>query len=331
MRKSGEKPWLVTGCAGFIGSHLLEALLKQGETVIGLDNLSSGSLSNIKKAIISAGDDAKSRFLFAEGDINDVRLLKKLCRGVRFVLHHAAQVSVPESIKNPSLSARVNVEGLINLLRAAQSAGVERVVYASSSAVYGSLEGDFHQEQMTGPPVSPYAAGKIAAESFAQAMSVADGGTFIGLRYFNVFGPRQNPAGPYASVIPRWISRLKSGKKAQVFGDSGITRDFVYVGDVVKANLLAAHTAGLASHEIFNIAYGQSVSLRELFDCIVAEFEKAGVKIKEKKFTLDLPRQGDIMHSAADISKARRILGYSPQTSLAEGIGQTIRRQFKIK
>lgn len=335
--------WLVTGVAGFIGSNLLEALLRAGQTVVGLDNFATGHRRNLDEVRELVGDAAWGRFRFLEGDIRDLATCRDACAGVDYVLHQAALGSVPRSIEDPLRSFDANVDGFVRILTAARDAGVRRFVYASSSAVYGDSEKLPKVEHETGRPISPYAATKVANELFADVYARTYRMQCVGLRYFNVFGPRQDPDGAYAAVIPRWIAALLEGEPAWINGDGQTSRDFCYVANAVQANVLAALAQDLPSpHEVFNVAVGERCSLTELFDAIAATLRGKragalaapasapatahlaampldGVKPRYRDF-----RTGDVRHSLADVDKARRLFGYEPTHRLSDGLGKTV-------
>jgi UDP-N-acetylglucosamine/UDP-N-acetylgalactosamine 4-epimerase len=316
--------WLVTGCAGFIGSHLLERLLALDQRVIGLDNFATGSRRNIAEALSAVTPEQAARFHFHEGDIRDPEACARACRGVDLVLHQAALGSVPRSIKDPLQTHEVNLTGFLRLLIAARDAGARRVVFASSSSVYGDDPILPRGEDTVGRQLSPYAASKYADEIYAHVFGRCYGLALIGLRYFNVFGPRQDPAGPYAAVIPLWFSGLLEGGAIHINGDGETSRDFCFVENVVQANLLAATTASSAAiGQIFNIGCGERTTLKELFLHIrdqVARFRPEAVKLIPR---YRATRAGDVRHSLADIGKAGRILGYAPALSIREGLART--------
>ncbi len=316
-----EKPrvWLVTGAAGFIGSNLVEELLSLGQTVVGLDNFSTGNEANLRDALGTTGG-APGTFRFIEGDIRDLAACQGACSGVDYVLHHAALASVPESIADPLTNSQVNVEGFLNVLVAARDAGVRRIVYASSSAVYGNTTNIPQVETVVGELLSPYAASKAANELYATAFEQAYGITTVGLRYFNVFGRRQDPNGAYAAVIPRWIANLLSDVPCEIFGDGETTRDFLYVADVVQANILAATADAGDATGAFNIACGHETSLNELFRMIRHALARHMPIVQGVEPTRSAARLGDIRRSLADISKARRQLGFAPSYQPDEGL-----------
>jgi UDP-N-acetylglucosamine 4-epimerase len=311
--------WLVTGAAGFIGSHLVEHLLRFGQRVIALDSFSTGHRSNLEDARAKAG--AAGSLEIVEGDIRDPEACLHACAGVDHVLHQAALGSVPRSIKDPLTSHAVNTDGFVHMLVAARDAAVKSFVYASSSSVYGDSPHLPKVEEHVGRPLSPYAATKAANEAYANAFAQAYGMRVMGLRYFNVFGPRQDPDGPYAAVMPLWFDALLAGREVVIYGDGETSRDFCYIDNVVQANLLAALSADAsASGQVYNVAYGARTTLNELFARIrdqVARFrpEAAGAQARHVDF-----RPGDIRHSLADIGKARRILKYEPTHDVGAGL-----------
>lgn len=311
--------WLVTGAAGFIGSHLVETLLRLGQDVVGLDNFSTGFRWNLEEMLGDLGQEARARFRFVEGDVCDSAACDEALGGVRHVLHQAALGSVPRSIEDPLASQASNVTGFVTLLQAARLARVGSFTYASSSAVYGDEAALPKVEERVGRPLSPYAASKAADELFAQAFLQAYGFRATGLRYFNVFGPRQDPEGPYAAVIPRWIAALTGGGELRVYGDGETSRDFCYVDNAVQANLLAALGKETSRGEVYNVAVGGRTTLNELLALlrqILAEkgFEPGG------RITYGDFRPGDVRHSQADVGKARRLLGYVPSHDLSAGL-----------
>jgi UDP-N-acetylglucosamine 4-epimerase len=312
--RSRGRTWLVTGAAGFIGSHLAEQLLKLGQTVVGLDNFSTGKRENLPAGI-----------RFIEGDIRSLDACRRACDGVNVVLHEAALGSVPRSIDDPIASSASNVAGFINMQVAARDAGVERFVYASSSAVYGDHPALPKVEAITGRAVSPYGLTKQANELYADVFDVCYGFKSIGLRYFNVFGPRQDPNGAYASVIPAWIGALLRDQVPYINGDGSAARDFCHIDNVVQANLLAATVEDpQALGQAYNIALGDQTSLTELYDMIRAGVAQRYPQAKHVKAIHREPRRGDLQFSRADISKAARLLGYRPTVRIMEGLQKTI-------
>lgn len=315
--RASPRQWLVTGAAGFIGSSLAEALLAAGQPVVGLDNLTTGKQENL--ALLAKLGGKNWRFI--GGDISDAAICEAACSGVDVILHEAAQVSVPESMENPVATHAANTTGFMNLLLAARAAKVRRVVYASSCAVYGdSTRLPLSEDQPT-QPLSPYAASKLANEIYAGAFCRSYGMSAVGLRYFNVFGPRQDPNGVYAAVIPLWLSAMIAGRGITIFGDGSTTRDFCHISNVIQANLLAA-TLDMSPgvHEVVNVAAGGRTSLNELFEMLrgmlVDEFPGLkGFAPSYRPF-----RAGDIRHSQADIAKARQLLGYEPACTVEQGL-----------
>lgn len=300
--------YLVTGGAGFIGSHLAEELILRGEKVRVIDNFFSGKPENMNSFI----NDVE----FYEGDIRDKALMEKIMKGVDYVLHHAAVASVPRSVENPEESTDVNVMGTLNVLRRAAEAKVTRLVYAGSSSAYGNSGTDRKSELELPDPISPYAVTKLAGEYYCRSFAYIYGLETVVLRYFNVFGERQDPKSLYSAVIPLFCSAAKEGRQATIYGTGEQTRDFTYVKNNVEANLLAAKVPGI-SGEVFNIACGQTVSLLELHAAINRIM---GTDIPPK---MAPPRVGDVMHSSADISKAEKLLGYVPKFSFEEGLIKT--------
>lgn len=315
--------WLVTGAAGFVGSNIVEELLGLGQTVVGLDNFSTGYEANLNEAV--ALNVGAGTFRFVEGDIRDIDACRAACTGVDYVLHQAALASVPRSIADPLTSSQVNVEGFLNVLVAARDAGVQRVVYASSSSVYGDATTIPQVEEKTGRPLSPYAANKATNELYASVFQRTYGLETIGLRYFNVFGRRQDPNGAYAAVIPRWVDRLLRDVQCEIFGDGETSRDFCYVANAVQANVLAATTSDpAATGEAYNVACGKETSLNELFRMIQQGLTSAHPSVARARPLYSEARQGDIRRSLADIGKARRLLGYEPTHRAAAGLAEAL-------
>ena len=322
--QASPRTWLVTGAAGFIGSNLVEALLRLGQQVKGLDNFATGFRHNLDDVRAQVGEEAWSRFVFTEGDIREMEDCQKACLGVDIVLHQAALGSVPRSISNPIASHQANVDGFLNMLVAAREAGVKRFVYASSSSVYGDHPDLPKVEERIGKPLSPYALTKAIGEQYAAVFGLTYGFQPIGLRYFNVFGRRQNPAGAYAAVMPRWISTLLEGGTCQINGDGETSRDFCYIANVVQANLLAGAVEDeAAAGQVYNVSYGGRTTLVDLYGMIrerLAAFD-ASIATREPAFAGF--REGDVRHSQADTSKIRRLLGYEPTHSIAQGLDET--------
>lgn len=316
------RTWLVTGVAGFIGSNLLECLLSLGQAVVGLDNFSTGHPKNVDEALERGGVGARFRLIY--GDIRDLGICRDACNGVDVVLHQAALGSVPRSIEDPLSSHDSNVSGLANMLVAARDAKVRRFVFASSSAVYGDDPGSPKREGRIGEALSPYAATKLVDEIYAGVFCRVYGLQTVGLRYFNVFGKRQDPQGPYSAVIPRWVSCLSANEQCVIMGDGETSRDFIYIDDVVQANLLAATVEGASvAGEVYNVACGRRTTLNELY-AIIREKTMERQRLSPPEPVYEDFRPGDIRHSVADVSKIRHSLGYEPTRSVADGIGDTI-------
>ena len=318
--------WLVTGVAGFIGSHLLETLLKLNQKVIGLDNFSTGRRENLKEVQSLVTTDQWNNFRLMEADIRDPESCRAACVEVDIVLHQAALGSVPRSIADPISTNQSNVDGFLNMLVAARDAGVKRFVYASSSSTYGDHPELPKVEGRIGRPLSPYAATKYMNELYAGIFANAYQFKTIGLRYFNIFGPRQDPNGAYAAVIPKWFSGILAGQEVYIYGDGETNRDFCYIANCVQANLLAARTGNEKSlNQVYNIACGESTSLNCLFDMIkerIAPFAPPAVK---QKPTYKDFRPGDVRNSLADIGKAKEFLGFRPQYSVIQGLNETVK------
>ena len=321
---ANPRTWLVTGAAGFIGSNIAQELIGLGQTVVGLDNFSTGYQANLDEAV-AANPNASGTFRFIEGDIRDIDACNAACVGVDFVLHQAALASVPRSIADPVTSTQVNVDGLLNVLVAARDAGARRVVYASSSSVYGDSTVIPQVEDETGRVISPYAATKAANEMFANMFQGTYGLQTIGLRYFNVFGRRQDPDGAYAAVIPRWTAQLLKDIPCRIFGDGGTSRDFCYVANAVQANILAATAPGdEATAQAYNVACGQETSLNELFRMMRTVLAEHQPSVRDVEPVYEPARQGDIRRSLADIGKARTLLGYAPTHGAEEGLDEAL-------
>ncbi|HSU55610.1 MAG TPA: SDR family oxidoreductase [Candidatus Dormibacteraeota bacterium] len=317
--RATPRNWLITGVAGFIGSHLLEKLLRLDQEVLGVDNFASGHRKNLAEVQTAVMPAQWSRFQLIEGDIADTELCQRACARASIVLHQAALGSVPASMTDPLAAHRSNVTGCLNVLMAAKQAGAARVVFASSSAVYGDDQQLPKVEAKIGNPLSPYAATKWMDEVYADVFARAFGLQSIGLRYFNVFGPRQDPNGSYAAVIPKWISALLKHEPVYINGDGQTTRDFCHVENVVQANLLAATTSDLeAVNQVYNVALGQRTTLNDLFFTL-CEIIHGPEAAREKPIYREF-RAGDIAHSLADISKARKHLRFEPTQRLDSGL-----------
>ena len=323
------KTWLVTGNAGFIGSNLTEFLLTYDQHVVGLDNFSTGYRHNIDDVLEKAGKEKAVRFRFIEGDIADLDTCIEASEGVDVVLHQAALGSVPRSIDDPVTSNRSNVTGFLNMLTAAKDAGIKRFVYASSSSVYGDSPELPKVEERTGNVLSPYAAMKVTNELYGSVFQKVYGMETLGLRYFNVFGRRQDPNGAYAAVIPKWVASMLRGEPVYINGDGETSRDFTYIDNVIQMNILAATTDNPeAFGEAFNVAVGGRNTLNELYDLIKDQLNKSAdhhqlSTIDQQPIYRDF-RPGDIRHSNADISKAKTMVGYQPTHDIYQGMEEAI-------
>lgn len=315
--------WLVTGVGGFIGSHLLEALLQLGQAVTGLDNFATGRRENLDRVRHIVGDEAWGRFELHTGDIRDLDLCRKAVGGARHVLHQAALGSVPRSLQTPTVSTEVNISGFANVLTAAKDEGVASFVYAASSSTYGDSTALPKVEDRIGRPLSPYALTKYVNELYAEVFDRCYGMKATGLRYFNVFGPRQDPNGPYAAVIPKWIGAMQSGEEIVINGDGETSRDFCYVTNVVQANILASLAEPPARGEVYNVAVGGNTSLNTLFAELVRLFAEHGIAYERPPVHGSF-RHGDVRHSLADVGKARRLLGYEPTHDFSRGLARTV-------
>lgn len=317
------KTWLVTGVAGFIGSNLLEKLLMLNQTVIGLDNFATGNQRNLDevRSIVSA--EQWSRFHFIESDICDYTACELAIKGVDYVLHQAALGSVPRSIADPINTNSANITGFLNMLHAAKEAGVKSFTYAASSSTYGDHPALPKIEKNIGNPLSPYAVTKYVNELYAGVYARTYDFKTIGLRYFNVFGRRQDPNGAYAAVIPKWTSAMLKGKNVYINGDGETSRDFCYIDNVVQMNLLAATANDEVKNEVYNVAVGGRTTLNELYFAIKEALQEQGVSVKGKPIYRAF-RDGDVRHSQADIRKAQDKLGYNYSHSIVEGISEAM-------
>ena len=317
------KTWLITGVAGFIGSNLLETLLLFDQRVIGLDNYSTGHFKNMEEVQGLVSNEQWERFSFVEGDIRDLDTCLKVSVGVDFVLHQAALSSVPRSIEDPLLTNENNITGFINMLVAARDCSVKRFVYAASSSTYGDHPALPKIEDNIGHPLSPYAVTKYVNELYADVFAKTYGMEVIGLRYFNIFGKRQDPNGAYAAVIPKWFAGLVNGETVAIYGDGETSRDFCYIDNCVQANLLAACTQkNDAINKVYNIAYGERTTLNDLFLYIRERVAVHHPHVKDVEAVHREFRAGDVKHSLADISKAKKNLGYGPQYSVKVGLDE---------
>lgn len=317
--QANPRTWLVTGCAGFIGSNLLETLLGLDQTVVGLDNFATGYQHNLDEVRSLVTPAQWSRFRFIEGDIRDLETCRRAVEGVQHVLHQAALGSVPRSLKDPITSNAVNVGGQLNMLVAARDAQVQSFVYAASSSTYGDHPGLPKVEDRIGKPLSPYAVTKLVNELYADVFARAYGFRTIGLRYFNVFGKRQDPDGAYAAVIPKWVSSMIRDQEVVINGDGETSRDFCYIDNVVQANLLASLAGAEGVGQVYNVAFNARTSLNELFAHLRDILGRNGVAYAREPRHGDF-RAGDVRHSQADVSKARELLGYEPRFDILRGL-----------
>lgn len=317
------KTWLVTGVAGFIGSNLLETLLKLNQTVVGLDNFSTGHQHNLDevKELVSAAQ--WKRFSFVEGDIRDYATCEKLVKGIDYVLHQAALGSVPRSIADPITTNAANITGFLNMLQAAKEENVKSFTYAASSSTYGDHPALPKVEESIGNPLSPYAVTKYVNELYAGVYARTYGFKTIGLRYFNVFGKRQDPNGAYAAVIPKWAAAMIKNEDIFINGDGETSRDFCYIENVVQMNVLAATAIDDAKDEVYNVAVGDRTTLLDLFNALNSALNNNGKKYIRHPVHRDF-RAGDVRHSQADIKKAVTKLGYVPQYKIMDGIANAI-------
>lgn len=313
--------WVVTGVAGFIGSHLLETLLSKNQFVTGLDNFATGKKENLEDVKRIVGEEAFSRFKFIEGTILDAELCNSVCKDADFVLHQAALGSVARSVTDPKRYNDSNVAGFLNMLIAARDSKVKKFVYASSSSVYGDEPNLPKREERVGKALSPYALTKWMNELYARLFSDLYSISSTGLRYFNVFGPRQDPKGEYAAVIPRWVTERLSGEQCTIFGDGTTSRDFCYVTNVVQANLLAAFSDDSKGSEAFNVALGDETSLTELYNIIDEAVSGSANTVKPTYADF---RVGDVKHSKADISQIQGRLGFEPGIKVKEGLAMVV-------
>lgn len=331
QRLLGEsRTWLITGVAGFIGSNLLECLLKLDQRVVGLDSFITGHRRNLAEVKAQVSPEQWERFDFIEGDIRKLEDCNRAMRwrdehGVDYVLHQAALGSVPRSIADPIATNETNIAGFLNVLVAARDAKVKSFTYAASSSTYGDHPGLPKVEDKIGKPLSPYAVTKYVNELYAEVFARVYGFSTIGLRYFNVFGPRQDPNGAYAAVIPKWAASLLCGESVYINGDGDTSRDFCFIANAVQANLLAATTASAeAMNQIYNVAVGDRTSLNDLFMLIRDGLAASREELRQAQPVYRDFRAGDVRHSLADISKASTLLGYQPSHRLAEGIHEAL-------
>jgi UDP-N-acetylglucosamine 4-epimerase len=317
--RAQPKKWLVTGCAGFIGSNLLETLLKLDQTVVGLDNFATGHQRNLDEVRDCVGPDQWARFTLITGDIRDLTTCQQAVAGADYVLHQAALGSVPRSVKDPLTTNAVNISGFLNMLSAAKDAGVTSFVYAASSSTYGDHPGLPKVEDRIGKPLSPYAVTKYVNELYADVFARCYGFKTVGLRYFNVFGKRQDPHGAYAAVIPKWIEAMIGGGEVVINGDGETSRDFCFIENAVQANLLAATTADENKNEVYNVAFGDITTLNQLVTYLREILATHGISYEQASVYRGF-REGDVRHSQADIGKAAQRLGYCPTHRIRQGL-----------
>jgi UDP-N-acetylglucosamine/UDP-N-acetylgalactosamine 4-epimerase len=315
------KRWLVTGSAGFIGSHLLEHLLRAGQEVVSLDNFATGHAHNLQQVRALVGETAWAQHRFIEGDIADPQVGLRACEGIDIVLHQAALGSVPRSIKDPLVTHHANATGFLNMLVGAKEQGVKRFVYAASSSTYGDSPSLPKVEDVIGRPLSPYAVTKYLNELYADVFGRCYGLSTMGLRYFNVFGPRQDPNGAYAAVIPRWVAAMLRGEPCAINGDGETSRDFCFVNNVVQANLRAGLSSNPdASGQVYNVAVGDRTTLNQLHAAIAQGLQRERPELKIAAPQYADFRAGDVRHSLADISKAKTLLAYEPTHDIHAGL-----------
>ena len=323
--QAAPKTWLITGVAGFIGSNLLEALLKLDQPVVGLDNFATGREKNLAQVQAAVSAEQWARFRFKRGDIRDIMTCHTACKDVDYVLHQAALGSVPRSLEDPLATHAANNTGFINMLVAARDACVKRFVYAASSSTYGDHPGLPKVEDVIGKPLSPYAVTKLVNELYADVFGRCYGMESIGLRYFNIFGPRQDPNGAYAAVVPKWVSSMIHNEPVYINGDGETSRDFCYIDNVIQINLLAAtSTHAEAASQVYNVAVGDRTSLNELFEAIRALLAPRFSHLASAKPVYRAFRAGDVRHSLADISKAQTRLGYAPTHRIGTGLAEAM-------
>ena len=318
------KTWLITGVAGFIGSNLLETLLKLNQTVVGLDNFATGHQYNLDEVQSLVSPEQWAGFNFIQGDIRKLEDCQSACQGVDYVLHQAALGSVPRSINDPITTNSANIDGFLNMLVAARDAKVNSFTYAASSSTYGDHPALPKVEDNIGKPLSPYAVTKYVNELYADVFAKTYGFNCIGLRYFNVFGKRQDPNGAYAAVIPKWTAAMIQGEDVFINGDGETSRDFCYIDNTVQANLLAATTTNPdARNQVYNVAVGDRTTLNQLFEAIQSALQENGVDHSKKPVYREF-RAGDVRHSQADVTKAKTLLCYEPEFVIKEGITEAM-------
>lgn len=322
--EANPKTWLITGVAGFIGSNLLETLLLLGQTVKGLDNFSTGHQHNLDHVKDSVSSDQWNGFSFTEGDMRDLDTCHKVCSGVDYVLHEAALGSVPRSLEDPITTNQNNIDGFLNMLVASRDAEVSRFVYAASSSTYGDHPRLPKVEDRIGNPLSPYAVTKYVNELYASVFARSYDFKCIGLRYFNIFGRRQDPEGAYAAVIPKWVKDMINDETIFINGTGETSRDFCYIDNTIQMNILAATGSDDAADEVYNVAVGDRTNLNELYEAIRVLLEPSFPHLKSAKPEYRDFRAGDVLHSLADISKAKEKLGYEPTHRILEGLKEAM-------
>jgi UDP-N-acetylglucosamine 4-epimerase len=323
--QSEPKTWLITGVAGFIGTNLLETLLKLNQQVIGLDNFSTGHHRNLEEVKTLVTIDQWTGFRFIQGDIRNLDDCHRACDGVDYVLHQAALGSVPRSIENPINTNQTNIDGFLNMLLAARDVAVKRFVYAASSSTYGDHPDLPKVEEKIGKPLSPYAVTKLVNELYADVFAKTYDLKTVGLRYFNVFGRRQDPDGAYAAVIPKWIAAMINNRPVYINGDGETSRDFCYIENTVQANLLAATASNEeAVNQVYNVAVGDRTTLNQLYFHLRDNLAEHFAHLRDAKPLYRNFREGDVRHSLADISKSKRLLGYCPTHRIGEGLNEAM-------
>lgn len=321
--KAAPKTWLVTGCAGFIGSNLLETLLLLNQKVIGLDNFATGHQHNLDEVQEQVSSEQWQNFNFIEGDIRSIDDCTKAVQGIDYILHQAALGSVPRSIADPILTNSANITGFLNMLVAAKEAKVSSFVYAASSSTYGDHPALPKVEDNIGKPLSPYAVTKYVNELYADVFNKTYGLNATGLRYFNVFGKRQDPDGAYAAVIPKWTAAMIENQDVFINGDGETSRDFCFIENAVQANILAATSADSGKNQVYNVALGDRTSLNTLFNSLKNALQTNGVNYQKSAVYRDF-RAGDVLHSQADISKAKSMIGFEPEYKIQQGIDKAM-------
>lgn len=322
--QQSPKTWLITGVAGFIGSNLLEELLNLNQKVVGLDNFSTGHQHNLDHVKQAVSADQWNQFSFIEGDIRELDTCHQACKGVNYVLHQAALGSVPRSLEDPITTNQNNIDGFLNMLVAARDASVNRFVYAASSSTYGDHPGLPKVEDKIGNPLSPYAVTKYVNELYASVFARCYDFKTIGLRYFNIFGRRQDPEGAYAAVIPKWVKSMINNETVFINGDGETSRDFCYIDNTIQMNILAATGSDEAADQVYNVALNDRTSLNELYEDIRVLLEPKFSHLKDVKPEYRDFRAGDVRHSLADISKAKDLLGYEPTHRISEGLKEAM-------